>query len=268
MFQRTRNRPFLAGKFNNNKQIEYKNMKKTLITLLALGGLAMGSVTWDNMVIEMDTSQAVTTTTGELTNSRAITVALTLDVNTLAGYLVTSGSYSGSKQIVNLYPEQENKHAIGSVDKHDSNATSDWTVTDAGIFGSWNISTGGGAYNYDLGYDDLPLETANFWDNVSAAAIALSKSSGTESCAILTLKFKNGSVVTYGGTEITNLTGSSYNATNVAIDTNLVTSGYIFDGYASKADMIAITSAMVPEPTTATLSLLALAGLAARRRRH
>lgn len=59
------------------------------------------------------------------------------------------------------------------------------------------------------------------------------------------------------------------------LNTEFVNSYYIFDQAATDADAIKITHAaaaaappIIPEPTTATLSLLALAGLAARRRRR
>ena len=52
-----------------------------------------------------------------------------------------------------------------------------------------------------------------------------------------------------------------------------MTQAYAFDGFfrddaAFALNQQAIKAALVPEPTTATLSLLALCGLAARRRRR
>ena len=67
----------------------------------------------------------------------------------------------------------------------------------------------------------------------------------------------------------TSRTNTEYNNLNYTVTTNYVVQGFKLD--ASKFNIsdngIASMSVVVPEPTTATLSLLALAGLAARRRR-
>ncbi len=52
----------------------------------------------------------------------------------------------------------------------------------------------------------------------------------------------------------------------MSFNSDLATSCYLFDSAVTVADAIELNKA-VPEPATATLSLLALAGLAARRRR-
>ncbi len=75
---------------------------------------------------------------------------------------------------------------------------------------------------------------------------------------------------------VTNITGSrtaaeghmlNGNFGTLAWNSTYVDSIYVFDSALSSADAQQINTALVPEPTTATLSLLALAGLAARRRR-
>ena len=61
-------------------------------------------------------------------------------------------------------------------------------------------------------------------------------------------------------------------ALNSIVFSNAVTSAYLYNSRITKSEAETITQALgkssvIPEPTTATLSLLALAGLAARRRR-
>ncbi len=59
----------------------------------------------------------------------------------------------------------------------------------------------------------------------------------------------------------------SYDKLIVATPNAVVEEAVIFNSVLSASDAKAVATALVPEPTTATLSLLALAGLAARRRR-
>ena len=66
----------------------------------------------------------------------------------------------------------------------------------------------------------------------------------------------------------TDLKWNAANITGAAIDTTYVTSADVFTGAWTAQEVgHVINYTLIPEPTTATLSLLALAGLAARRRR-
>ena len=60
-----------------------------------------------------------------------------------------------------------------------------------------------------------------------------------------------------------------FNATGIEVDDTYINSYNVSSGYLSfnDAKALSVSRLSIPEPTTATLSLLALAGLAARRRR-
>ncbi len=73
--------------------------------------------------------------------------------------------------------------------------------------------------------------------------------------------------LTLGGTEITEMGWYDANGIFASINgTNITEDGQYFIGYRD-GDVSVATAALIPEPATATLSLLALAGLCARRRR-
>ncbi len=112
------------------------------------------------------------------------------------------------------------------------------------------------------------------WDNVSGAGLTFVTSPGGKNVAVSIYQYislKDGSVIEnwYTGKDL----GTTYPATlgSVTITSEAVQSATCYYGSATEAEAgdlakKAATDA-VPEPTTATLSLLALAGLAARRRR-
>lgn len=79
-----------------------------------------------------------------------------------------------------------------------------------------------------------------------------------------------------GGEYSTALRGQGLTYSSEVFDSDIVTDTYVFNqvvtaeeakSLGKAAAMAALSSVAVPEPITATLSLLALAGLAARRRR-
>ena len=116
------------------------------------------------------------------------------------------------------------------------------------------------------------------WTSVTAASfVFVTNENATNDIyeGYLFLLDSNGEVTTYTSEDIPAQRG--YNAgefTSININADYVTSAQVFATNLSEADALILGKAMlpevdsnIPEPTTATLSLLALAGLAARRRR-
>ena len=86
----------------------------------------------------------------------------------------------------------------------------------------------------------------------------------------MTLNFSDGSTSEiYGTNKDLKWSGGIGTIESININGNYVEDTYLFRGTVDKDNAFALNAAaLVPEPTTATLSLLALAGLAARRRRR
>lgn len=107
---------------------------------------------------------------------------------------------------------------------------------------------------------------------LSGMALTMSYTNGSESAMYLTMRFDDGSVTElYGFSTGLKWTQGQKQYSSVDVNTSYVDQVYVFNSAMTKDDALSLNSqalaAAVPEPATATLSLLALAGLAARRRR-
>ena len=220
-------------------------MKKTLIALMALAGVAAAE-TADLTFADFNT------TLQEIAELNPTEYTLTLTVtgsdynNYGSGFLVKFAENWGVFTQAGAYIAMDNTNANDRAwvnPTGTSGTTFTWTSTDttaASLLDSWvsKTSTGGNAQ-----------------PGVNGMTITLAV---TEAGSVVTLGMTNGT---------TSVIETGY-VVNLA-DVKLVdgTGGGANEGLTSISGA-SITYASIPEPTTATLSLLALAGLAARRRRR
>ncbi|MBQ8807262.1 MAG: PEP-CTERM sorting domain-containing protein [Bacteroidaceae bacterium] len=237
-------------------------MKKTIIALLALGGIAMG-ITLDELTY---TAGNAATTTEDATFS----YVLTLDVAQLKKLLEKGQPVAawGTK----IVEYTCNDTATGIVVNGSGPASK---IASSSLYAKWgdNIAWGNfmtdGASSIDLA-DLNGEEEGTGWSDVLGAAITYSFSSSAGTKGALTLVGANDTVIINHNTTMEDLKSSS--ATGAAISFGDVVTGYYYSNDvltvadAKEASKLA-AFASIPEPTSATLSLLALAGLAMRRRR-
>ena len=240
-------------------------MKKTLITLLALTGVAMGAnTTW-----EWETLTLTTPANGTFTPTG------TAAGNTVINWSQDTRNLTSWKISFDL-----------SVKQFSSTHAPDGDSTLNNIFGTMVGANNSGAAGYVLSLTNnggLVLTDGKAGDYlISSDAGVITLGNGTEfgTSTTVTLSFinyvtedSNDSVggiftLTVGGGEV----GShvvTQNDTDTIFgkngNTKLWTNGQ--NQYFTNIAMAKGGNIVVPEPTTATLSLLALAGLAARRRR-
>ncbi|MBR1981226.1 MAG: PEP-CTERM sorting domain-containing protein [Akkermansia sp.] len=257
-------------------------MKKTLITLLALGGMAMGAAP-DLANANITTNG---TTTSYWTEDGNFTVALTLDVESLRKYLEKGQTPAWGTDIVRY---DAGGTATGvCINGGSSNSK----VNTSGLYARWGNDTAWNPSNSaDVRWDggtnlsDLNGDAEGTgWDSVGSAGLVYGFGATTGTVVALTILDTDGTALVDSYVTAGNL--KSGNATNavLTLHSEMVAAGYFFDdrlGYV-EADYKALAAAaagaaipategwtrVIPEPATATLSLLALAGLAARRRRR
>ncbi|MDO5464025.1 MAG: PEP-CTERM sorting domain-containing protein [Akkermansia sp.] len=236
-------------------------MKKTLIALFALGTAAMG-VTLEDAVATGTGTQTLDSATGAITAVAVVDVAklqtLMIKDAELAKYTIINFDGSSDIGIQTNYSSYD----------HDSNADTAKVINNSGLYGCWN---NGNAYGFGMG---TGFESADFWAGGVTAAITLTYEYNKGTTGTFTLLDAEGNVLkNLGGDFNTTLRGSGLSFSTVVFDSDIVTEGYVFNQVVTAAEakvlgQAAAAAALIPEPTTATLSLLALAGLAARRRRR
>ena len=237
-------------------------MKKTLVALFALGSAAMGVTLED----------AVATGTGTLTldsATGAITAVAVIDIAQMQA-LMAKGAEATKCTIINFDAGGD----IGiqtnySSYDHDDNGETPNVINISGLYGCWNSN---GAYSVGMN-TGTGFEVASFWTGGVTAAVTLTYEHSKGTSGTFTLLDTEGNVLqSVGGYYNTGLKSSGLSFNTIVFD-GIVTDGYVFNQVVTAEEAKALgkaaaTAALVPEPTTATLSLLALAGLAARRRRR
>lgn len=258
-------------------------MKKTLVFILALaGGVACGLE--ESQVLKDVTTVTSSANSFDFTNtSKGVTIALTLDV---AAYKNITDNQNLFKLNGTWEDDKEGYLGINSI-VGGSNPVKD------GIQSSWTYGTN--AQNQKSDINQYTCFSEVDWTQVVGMTMVMSYDEGADNNTpndttddtqmpfntAISVLLTNGKVLTWAQ-EKNNLfifsvkdkngtvTGktNSFTATNVTANATYVDSLTVYSDYLTKDESIALSKGrLIPEPTTATLSLLALAGLAARRRR-
>jgi len=260
--------------------------------LLALSGVSMGALSEKQLAnptdIALQNSATVIDATTILTNDsykQAFTAVLTLDVEALSVF--TTGKPTSGASKIPLLSWKIDDAATETVDHTVNISVNNNSVNN-------NITTGG--FYFMSANDDTAFTTKGatvFGTNGSAATSALTDIDWTNAAgAALTIAYNgissntgplgvqiyfsvamnNGRIVTLNaGNNGTQWVNDKYDVTEIRYTTDYLDALTIYDGYATADQAWELNKGVlpaVPEPTTATLSLLALAGLAARRRRR
>ncbi len=230
-------------------------MKKTLIALLALGSCAMGVTLEDADRLGLGGS-TFTTTDGNFT------VALTLDVTELRSILEQGQNVSWGTDIV-CYDINGTKTGVTV-----NGGSSDGKINTSGLYARWGDNINWNSTCWTSGNDLATID----WDTVADAGLVYSFSSTGGTSVAFTLLDAEGTAIVDTYATAGALKSASATASTISFDDSVI-GVYYFNGGVTETDAkalaksAAVMTGTVPEPTTATLSLLALAGLAARRRR-
>ena len=236
-------------------------MKKTLITLLALGGLTFGATP--------------SVETGNTTSAKSLTVTSSITLSNLKSIMTSESDVA----LISFYPVNLGKS--WSIGVNTSNGTiCEWDTAngDIGVSGTCNAFTW-----YDAEGDEIsaPILSSTFsMENAVSAAITLGNNSSRVSgstaknqgtAVVFSVAYADGSTISIYGLNTNKYTINSHIPT-VYYNSALLSEPIVTESTTpwTQTSLIAANTAAlksVPEPTTATLSLLALAGLCARRRR-
>lgn len=233
-------------------------MKKTLLTLslLAVSALAANAATWGDSYVYSENGTAITLGS----STQAFTAVAVVDVDALKSVMLAGASNTRYTLIDawQVRAEGADGAEIGLQTNFSSNNNK---ITSSGLWGSWNQ---GNAYSFGM---NSGFQAETFWTGVDQASVVLTYSYGTGSTAIFTAIKNDGSVTTLGGTWNTNLKSDGMVIDKFTFDSTIVEQSFVFSNVSTVDQAKTLGYTVIPEPATATLSLLALCGLAARRRR-
>lgn len=221
-------------------------MKKTLITLLALAGVASADTL--NFEVERD-ANAITFAFNEVTAQEILTLTYT-DWSYNGGGNNNVGSWQSPSNTAyhnSFSPDAQLRS--GQADSWTMNFTVTNNSAEAIILTQFTFDT----YGINGGGTDKTAEIpVSLTLGQVTGSVNLAYGGATETC---TLDLTGANAITLGANETVALALTMGNAKNYNTYSGIT------------AGSVTYSAPVVPEPATATLSLLALAGLAARRRR-
>ena len=237
-------------------------MKKSLITLMALAGISMGAVegTWEAAFTTKDQSvdQTFDDYSAQFTSGAPITLSFT-------GLTITSGTTNG--EYTTASPGSLNTSAIrpnaNVCAETSSPYTLNFTITNVSeelldiraiTFNAFLYNKSGSSHGTTLG----TATSASFTLMSGETSLGTVNAGFPASSSRPANDFSMNADISLGDNYITLTAGASR-------DLALVVSKV--SGKGSFVGLTGASFAVIPEPATATLSLLALCGLAARRRR-
>lgn len=249
------------------------------MTLMLSVSCAFG---YTEVVDVTDVTSSNNTATFSTNTSTSVTVALTLNVEAMKA--IGGTTYSGTA--TNLFKlngiwENGNSGYIGVCNNGKNGSDSK-----NGLYADWFFSTSSKKNDSSMNLDDCfsASTTAVDWSKVVNMTLVMTYKEGTESgntvnhmlySTSFSYLFDDGTTKTIGEeqNELYRFTQgvkvNAFTATSIDVNSDYVDSYTIYSDYLTidQAKSLSATR-VIPEPTTASLSLLALAGLAARRRRR
>jgi len=262
-----------------------KNMQKTLFIMtltacsLALADTTVNTLSLDDAVKSLTGTVPQTTNVSPLSKSGAFSITATLNGDAIAFFKNYIGHNKANMApvLVSLTGTYDNNNrTVGCAPGYSSG--NDGAIKNGGLFLEAGAVAPNQASSYFGGGNFFGNMTAETWDNVTGMALTFTfndaRSSGINGHLYVTMNNKNGTTTTHSYDSAQNLywsTGGLGSWSSLNVNTSYVNSVYLFDSVVTQANAFALNTAAlaraVPEPATATLGLLALAGLAARRRR-
>ena len=249
-------------------------MKKTLIALVALAGTALGA-TQSSLATGNTTATKSLIVTSSITLDNLTTIAQTAGTNTALLGIETGASPTSNKWSIGVGTYS------GSIVLREWDVLAGQSITGNGNKFTW-IDAAGTAIEEPVLNTIFPIENAigaaitlGYTTNRVNGSTATSTTEGITTygnqglAVVFSVKYEDGSI-----TSIYGINSNKYNANThtptVYFDSDLLSTPVVSESSTpwTRATLVAANeAAIVPEPTTATLSLLALCGLAARRRR-
>ena len=236
-------------------------MKKTIISLFALASMPYADVDLTSPVVEKTATTGISNILLSDYSSTTITVAITLETTYLEKFI--RGKNTGDndkKQLISLWGD----NMVSPIGLGMNNYSENNIITTGGIYLGGNTAGSNASGSTSMG--DISTQLSDVaWGNADWAVLTWTFDKSGSQNAYMTYKI-DGEISTISGSCTSSRNNT--NITGIYFNNSYVTNVMAYEGIASSAQVQSIAKAIaVPEPTTATLSLLALCGLAARRRR-
>ncbi len=236
-------------------------MKKTIVALMALAGVAMADTqVWDLTTSVTSGDYLYDATTGLFTDNADVAGTVLNDANG-AGQIQTNISF-----VLNLTEAM----AVTSdtlILNMDMGGDIGLCVTTTGLRGAWQGAAWGDAVAYDALLADSGVFTTADGDKCLTLTFVETYGSGVQVWSDTTKHLDAGGLKASGNTSLTSIYANAGIIEALQFAPGWEGDAIVNTNAAFAAAAVEKLGAVIPEPTTATLSLLALAGLAARRRR-